>query len=437
MFSIRKKANSQNYYLCGTECGISKVKNDHIITVGPLEFPLFAGESVHKSCRTSNSHVAEQIAEQATRIVREENPELYNAKTARSNRKNVTWSYNPAVYKPGDPDNIDNWTMGDAFQYRIDDKATSPQVVQILKRLQKRKILTPFPELPDCFGDWPLLDRKLLKVYEEYRWKNVKGLLGRTQVTTATKNTELSHIGPCLTIAEQISQEQGSNSYSRPTIKMPKPTKQRSTFLSKEEVEKLYAVLNKKPRSRVKLFLYPTICVNYLGARPVEIARIQWSDVVLDHATPQNSRVRLWNKKNSEGAIRERWVHMNDVVYKIFCDIKKSPRDDYVFRHSYDKPWAVVTNTNGVGRVPGFTVHITKAIKEAGLRKDVVPYSLRHTFATWLLSQGENIATVADLMGHTNLETTRNYLHILDPVKINAVNNLGIADGTGVKHDKS
>lgn len=55
---------------------------------------------------------------------------------------------------------------------------------------------------------------------------------------------------------------------------------------------------------------------------------------------------------------------------------------------------------------------VKKAAKKAGINKKVTPHTLRHSFATHLLEQGENLAVIQQLLGHENLETTRIYTHI-------------------------
>ncbi len=51
-------------------------------------------------------------------------------------------------------------------------------------------------------------------------------------------------------------------------------------------------------------------------------------------------------------------------------------------------------------------------VSRAGITKRVTSHVLRHSYATHLLEQGENIRAVQELLGHKNLETTRLYLHL-------------------------
>lgn len=88
----------------------------------------------------------------------------------------------------------------------------------------------------------------------------------------------------------------------------------------------------------------------------------------------------------------------------------------------------VITNKYGNIRHPAsFSYHVFKKIllPRAGISEKVRFHDLRHTHATWLLSNGVNVKVVSERLGHSTIRITLDiYAHVIKTMQITAVEKL-------------
>ncbi len=197
------------------------------------------------------------------------------------------------------------------------------------------------------------------------------------------------------------------------SFERPKKSRLLPTVLSKEEVIDLIQTAKNLKHRAILGLLYSG------GLRIGELLRLQPKDLDIDR-----SQIHI---KNSKGR-KDRTVMMSEVIKPLLLN----------YIHTY-KPKTYFVEGQGGEQYSASSVRqfLRKTCKEAGIRKNVTPHTLRHSYATHMLENGVDVRYIQELLGHSKPETTMIYTHVAQKHLMQIRNPLDVAVEAITKNAKN
>jgi len=178
-------------------------------------------------------------------------------------------------------------------------------------------------------------------------------------------------------------------------VKMPKKESKLPEVLNKEEVKSLInSADNLKSRLIISL-LYSA------GLRVSELVNLKVADIDFSEKTG-------WVRRGKGS--KDRLFAISETLSGDLKAYLEKREHEYIF--SKTKP----LTTRNIQKI------IKLTSQRAGISKKVTPHTLRHSFATHLLEQGNDIRIIQAMLGHASLNTTQVYTHVSSE-QIKKVNN--------------
>jgi integrase len=248
-----------------------------------------------------------------------------------------------------------------------------------------------------CFDD---LDIRLINDYRSFLLNMHNGLFTQKKNEKVSSNTAARHFMFFRAILHQAYNEGYLDiDLSARTTAIPKAESMRDAFTA-EEIDALAAAPCKDPvLKRAALFSCLT------GMRLGDIRKLRWKHIVNVNGS--------WKINFKQG--KTSVVDYLPISGQAF-DICGTPKDgeEHVFP--------------GIKQTAYFKKTLNKWLAKAGVTRHMTFHCFRHTFATLQLEHGTDIYTIKSMLGHTSVNTTMVYSHIVDDRKRKAMNGLFIED---------
>ena len=183
-------------------------------------------------------------------------------------------------------------------------------------------------------------------------------------------------------------------------LENPKTGKKLPEFLTIDEIDSLVSQIDRsKPDGERNIAILEVLygC----GLRVTELIELKISEIYW-----KEGFIRIIGKGNKERLVplgRIASKHLK--IYLSDIRVHKKINNQFVDH--------VFINKNGkkLSRVMIFKI-IKKLTEKAGIRKNVSPHTLRHSFATHLVEGGADLRAVQEMLGHQSITTTEIYTHL-------------------------
>lgn len=203
-------------------------------------------------------------------------------------------------------------------------------------------------------------------------------------------------------------------------------------FYTADEAAKLIACATRicdNGARRYPLGSFVPLLIN-TGLRASEVLALKWqTDIDMDGKTltVHNNVVFVKDREKEKGyklieqdtvktdAGQDRTIPLNEAAYNALLDLQKL---------TGEKTWVLTTRNNTQTKPRQLDQMFRRIAVATGLPEEKIygVHALRHTFATLLLSNGVEIKTVSELLGHSDVTITYNtYIHVIKEQKAKAL----------------
>lgn len=252
----------------------------------------------------------------------------------------------------------------------------------------------------EMFGEYIYAEHKSLSI-NKIELKHLQAFLAHIHDLELTANTQARVISGIKSFFRYLSLEEIIISDPTELLEAPKLRRALPVHLALEEIDELFTAIDQStPEGQRNRAMLETMYS--CGLRVSELTGLQLSNLYLDVGY-----LKVIGKGNKERLVPiggEAVKHIKLYKQHVRPLLKKIQKgsEDIVF-----------LNRRGgrLSRVMVFMILKDLAAK-CGIKKNIHPHTLRHSFATHLVEAGADLRAVQEMLGHKSITTTEIYTHL-------------------------
>ena len=237
---------------------------------------------------------------------------------------------------------------------------------------------------------------------EEQEINTIKKIdIAKLRIKLEKKNLSPQTVYHCLSLLRRVlyaAKEYELIDSKLPSFSMPKVKNQRYRFLTFEEANMLISCLSNEKIFSSMLWRDLTIISLNTGLRPNELFNIR-----KEHVSLKNRIIYVAESKNGDS----RYIKMRPIVAAILQKYLYTSNNDLLF---YKKNGEPITQAGSPFRRAVSLCKFNDNVSDPLYK--VVFYTMRHTFASWLVMQGVPLYSVGKMLGHKTTIMTQRYAHL-------------------------
>lgn len=238
------------------------------------------------------------------------------------------------------------------------------------------------------------------KLPEEIELADLRELVARLNDMDIALATQCRIVSGLRTFYRMMLLEDAVQSNPVELLEMPRGSRHLPDVLTNDEIDAIIATFDLSMPDQARNRVIVEVLYG-CGLRVSELVNLRLSNIF-----PDDECLLVTGKGD-----KQRWVPINSLALNLTLQYIATIRSHQTIKPGEEN--IVFINRLGTRLSRNYVfMFLRAAVEKAGINKSISPHSLRHSFATELVSNGADLRAVQEMLGHEKISTTEIYTHL-------------------------